>query len=112
MRRAAADAGISPRTLDRAKTALGVRSEREGGIADEGQWFWRLSKDAKPLAHLEDGQPGVLSANGSTMRVDEQGESLSTPSLAYGALSDLTEADDPVQAELDYYRSKLEEASA
>jgi hypothetical protein len=34
--------GISPRSLYRAKVALNVRSKREGGIADEGLWYWEL----------------------------------------------------------------------
>jgi len=113
IRRAAGDSGISSRTLDRAKTSLGVRSEREGGIAEEGKWLWRLpeasTKDAQPLAQIEHEQPGVLSENGSAMPVGEHDEFLSTPSLTHGALNDSPEGDDPAQDLLDYYRSKLAE---
>lgn len=57
IRKDAGDAGISPRTLDRAKAALKVTSEREGGIGGEGQWLWSLPDTArlstpKPLANL------------------------------------------------------------
>jgi len=40
------EAGITERTLDRAKAILGVRSERQGGIASKGQWAWVLPKGA------------------------------------------------------------------
>lgn len=35
-------AGISPRTLERAKAALGIRSERVGGAGATGWWQWSL----------------------------------------------------------------------
>jgi hypothetical protein len=34
--------GITPRTLKRVKRTLGVQSTREGGLAAEGFWTWRL----------------------------------------------------------------------
>lgn len=43
--RAAEAAGYRPATLKRAKRSLGVRSERTGGIAEEGAWQWRLPDD-------------------------------------------------------------------
>ncbi len=43
--RAARAAGYGPATLKRAKRRLGVRSERTGGIAEEGAWQWRLPDD-------------------------------------------------------------------
>jgi hypothetical protein len=61
-------AGVSPRTLDRAKQALRVKSERKGGIGADGEWYWELprlttpSLTAPPLYPLS----GVLSGNGST----------------------------------------------
>ena len=44
------EAGIAPRTLDRAKAALGVKSERQGGLAGEGRWVWALSKIVTPTS--------------------------------------------------------------
>jgi hypothetical protein len=44
-------AGVSPRTLDRAKRALGVLSEKKGFGAD-GEWYWRLPKGR----HGEEGE--------------------------------------------------------
>ncbi len=42
-------AGVSPRTLDRAKAALGVRSYRLGQLGAEGCWYWTLApKGATP----------------------------------------------------------------
>lgn len=38
----AREAGISPRTLERAKKRLGVRSRKEGGVGDDGHWAWEL----------------------------------------------------------------------
>ena len=35
-------ASIAPRTLKRAKRALGVQSERQGGLGAAGYWTWRL----------------------------------------------------------------------
>jgi hypothetical protein len=110
IRKAAADAGVSPRTLDRAKAALKVTSEREGGIADKGQWFWRLpgtpTKDAKPMADLGETEVGTLSESGSTMRVSDPSQSLSGPYQRYDALSDPESDSDPLQADLDYYRGQ------
>lgn len=39
-------AGISEATLRRARQALGVVSEREGGIGSAGRWVWRLEAKA------------------------------------------------------------------
>jgi hypothetical protein len=36
------EAGHSKRTVERAKKALGVKSDREGGIGGSGRWFWSL----------------------------------------------------------------------
>lgn len=42
MRQAARDAGISERTIKRAKSDLAIQSERDGFGAD-GRWYWDLS---------------------------------------------------------------------
>lgn len=46
-------AGYSSATLRRAKRSLGVRSERIGGIADDGTWQWTLPDDGDELHALE-----------------------------------------------------------
>jgi putative DNA primase/helicase len=43
--KAAKAAGYSPATLRRAKRSLGIRSERVGGLADDGAWQWALPDD-------------------------------------------------------------------
>jgi putative DNA primase/helicase len=45
MERLARDAGISKRTLDRAKGALGVKSTRIGELGQGGKWVWALPSD-------------------------------------------------------------------
>lgn len=42
MQREARRAGITERTLRRAKIALGVKSERQGGLGGDGRWVWSL----------------------------------------------------------------------
>ena len=42
VQREASEAGITDRTLRRAKTALGVKSKREGGLGPAGRWVWSL----------------------------------------------------------------------
>ena len=37
-------AHVSERTVNRAKSALGVVSYREGGLGSDGAWFWRLER--------------------------------------------------------------------
>lgn len=60
-------AGVSSRTLDRAKAALKVRSYRVGQLGAEGRWFWTLtSKSAindlrAPLAADDDVRPPAAS---------------------------------------------------
>lgn len=44
VKKEAREAGISEVTLNRAKIHLGVKSERQGGIAAEGSWAWALPK--------------------------------------------------------------------
>jgi hypothetical protein len=45
----AREAGISPRTLDRARKHLGVRAEKTGGLGKVGQWIWSLPAKDEPL---------------------------------------------------------------
>jgi hypothetical protein len=47
LEKAADGAGISDKTLRRAKTALGVVAERTGGLAGEGKWTWRLPEQSE-----------------------------------------------------------------
>ena len=56
--RAAKTNGVSERTLKRAKSHLGVRSQRMGGLGTDGQWHWwlptktatsRITEDVAPL---------------------------------------------------------------
>lgn len=56
-------AGVAPRTLKRAKTRLGVVSERAGG--SKGRWIWRLPDDDEPPAP-ERGDPGPGSSTPPT----------------------------------------------
>jgi hypothetical protein len=46
VRKTAREAGISDRTLDRAKTVVGVEAHRVGGAASAGHWEWSLSAPA------------------------------------------------------------------
>jgi putative DNA primase/helicase len=47
VKRQAEEAGISTASLRRARQSLGVKVEREGGIADKGRWLWTLPKVSK-----------------------------------------------------------------
>jgi hypothetical protein len=61
-------AGISPRTLNRAKQVAGVRAARVGGVGAGGSWSWSLAKVATPALRLPSpgmatlGEVGPLSA--------------------------------------------------
>jgi hypothetical protein len=62
-------AGIAPRTLARAKKAMGVASRRVGGIADQGSWQWSLPPNPAAVAYVPKEQtlsnlvlPGIVSA--------------------------------------------------
>jgi hypothetical protein len=88
MKRAARDAGIHERTLERAKAKLKVKSYRKGGIGAEGVWYWHLPKSAKRKADLEVGGVGGLSANPHEVSDNEQTPPLSPPSKRDDALSD------------------------
>jgi hypothetical protein len=52
--------GIKPRTLDRAKTDLGVKAAREG-FGSEGRWVWYMPQSAPTLT--KDAKPGGLAHN-------------------------------------------------
>ncbi len=59
-------AGVSPRTLDRAKSSLRVTSDRKG-FGAEGEWYWELP-DRTPAHRTPPPTPPVASyeGNGST----------------------------------------------
>jgi hypothetical protein len=59
---AARDAGISDATLRRAKTQLGVSSERVGGAAGAGHWEWSL-RCSPPREHVSGERGEHLNAN-------------------------------------------------
>lgn len=44
----AAEAGVAPRTLDRAKKSLGVRSVKVGKPGEPGRWMWTLDDRSTP----------------------------------------------------------------
>lgn len=76
-------AGVSKRTLDRAKAALGVRSGRKGedGKKGGGTWFWSLPENM--VAEPEDWQPkaesSVTDAEESAYSSQIQGTGLRLP---------------------------------
>ena len=37
---------ISKSTLNRAKYKLKIKSKREGGLGNEGEWYWRLPESS------------------------------------------------------------------
>jgi AAA domain len=87
---AARDAGVSRRTLERAKQKLRVESVREGGIAASGIWLWRLPEGSlsppSDVANLGHRHSGGLSESRVVMRPSEQ-EALSPPTPRYGVLT-------------------------
>jgi hypothetical protein len=87
VRAAARAAGVSDRTLDRAKRELRVDAQRVGGAAAAGYWIWTLpngakGKDASPIS-----QVGALSAKAHSNGENEAAPTLSAPAETYGALS-------------------------
>lgn len=75
--RAAKEAGISDRTLERAKRDLGVVAEREG-FGPDGEWVWRLPIDRHPCVSTV----AAYGANGSVEPNDPFPEPLYAPPLA------------------------------
>jgi hypothetical protein len=108
IQRDAKDAGVRPETLKRAKKQLGIKSSREGGVADQGAWFWRLPEaplsGSSTLNALANDHLDPLSENGSTMRDGDPHEPLSGSSLEYDPLSGVD-----AQEELERLRLKLAE---
>ena len=97
--------GISERTLKRAKSYLGVQSQRTGGLGTDGQWRWWLPNRATPsiketVAPLEEvlSKPikSINSANPyidddpprpTSLRLDGSAEAFSfNPTTAFAAL--------------------------
>jgi len=104
VRTAARSAGVSDRTLDRAKRELQVRAERVGGAASAGHWVWHLpnganGKSASPISEF-----GALSANPQRNGQNGAAEPLTTPAETYGSLS----ADPPL--ELDDPAARIRES--
>lgn len=64
VKREARDAGISDRTLARAKAELAVESQRVGGAGGAGHWEWSLTVPALSEPSLYP-NGGTLSGNGS-----------------------------------------------
>ena len=91
IRREAHEAGISERTLDRAKHSLGVKADRQGepGQQGGGVWFWALPNvkganppvpvNLAPLTPSDREQPQSASAIGALNPDD--GQRLYAPSL-------------------------------
>jgi putative DNA primase/helicase len=70
--REAAAAGVKGRTLDRARKAAAVRSERVGGLGSAGYWQWTLApksatENLRP-PYLESGALSVLSSGEAELR--------------------------------------------
>jgi len=81
--RAAREAGIAERTLDRAKAALGVRSVKEGTTG----WVWRLpAKGATPPITPNLGTLGTLGTLSSGTTTYEDGKSEGCQPGGNGAL--------------------------
>jgi AAA domain len=73
VRKAARDAGIADRTLDRAKASLGIQAHRIGGVAGAGHWEWSLSAPTlnAPPPYMSG---GVLSENRSNKPETDVGD--------------------------------------
>jgi AAA domain len=85
VQRAAGEAGISLRTLDRAKPKAGVHAERVGGLGEAGKWMWQL-RTPKGLAPLANRDVGALSTNPHEERDSTDPELLRTPNVDIGGL--------------------------
>ena len=85
VQRAARDAGISERTLKRAKSHLRVISERVEGVGGTGHWTWRLRGPTR-LTPLGNHDVGPLSANPHEERDSASDESLGWPTRDIGPL--------------------------
>jgi hypothetical protein len=48
VKQAAEDAGVSWRTVERAKDELNIRPRREGGLGSEGRWVWAIPDQSPP----------------------------------------------------------------
>jgi hypothetical protein len=95
VQRAAREAGISLRTLDRAKPKAGVHAERVGGLGEAGKWMWQL-RTPKGLASLGDRDVGSLSTNPHEQRDSADPELLRTPNVDIGALSGETSHEEAI----------------
>jgi len=78
LEKAADGAGVSDKTLRRAKSALGVIAERTGGIAGEGKWTWRLPEQSeldgpKVANNSYDGHTKTMGALGNSGHLSRGG---------------------------------------
>jgi archaellum biogenesis ATPase FlaH len=90
IKRTSTQAGLSWRTVERAKARLGIISERHGGVGADGCWTWRLPgppKTANAPGGLSDGGLGGLSGNPHQERDSDELGLLRPPSLDIGGLS-------------------------
>jgi hypothetical protein len=115
----AEDAGISERTLARAKKAIGIMSYREGetGERGKGQWLWKLPvlelvddniKDAttiKDAKGCQNNNIGILNHTGDSenaeSRIDKP-SSLRMPAAEEGSIKDATTIKDARVPGLEY----------
>jgi putative DNA primase/helicase len=63
-------AGFSWATIKRAKQAAGIDHFREGGLADKGEWLWRLPQGSNP----ENANWITKDLTGSVSRTGQLGE--------------------------------------
>jgi AAA domain len=92
VKRAAQEADIHFRTLDRAKAKAGVHADKVG-FGEGGKWMWQL-RTPTGLAHLANGNVGALSANQYEQRDSADEKLLRTPIVDSGALRGETTPED------------------
>ena len=107
----ARDAGISERTLARAKSQLGVRSERVGESGrGGGHWEWSL-RLPPPAGTLKESGVGTLNANPHQERDSGPTEALRLPTKTSGTLN-RPEGWDEATAEAEIERLERKRAEA
>jgi hypothetical protein len=86
---AAKNAGLSWRTVERAKKALGIDAIRISSGDSSGYWEWHLSKTAKPLGGLGLGGLGGLAESPVTTGDSQTDESQDRQQNGVAALPSL-----------------------
>jgi len=105
----AEEAGFAWRTVRRAKGALGVKADREGGIGERGRWIWRLPKMPKVstsefghLSHLSEMEgpkvPKVSNVEAGHLSEDHFGDALEERAAIAQYDGGLTRAEAEAQA--------------